>query len=109
LLDDGSAALMVRADVARNIVWLKDPAATMDEDGVAVDELRLSQVWSDNAILMRPERGAASSAAFCIRERPEIGTDENQDRVIHWQLDRQRGRHMVFIISGWEKATTIRV
>jgi ATP-binding cassette, subfamily B, bacterial HlyB/CyaB len=60
LLDDGSAALMVRADAARDIVWLKDPAATTDEDGVAVDELRLSQVWSGNAMLIRPERGGSA-------------------------------------------------
>jgi ATP-binding cassette, subfamily B, bacterial HlyB/CyaB len=59
LLDDGRSALMVRAEAARNIVWLKDPAASTDEDGVAVDELRLSQVWSGNAILMRPERGGS--------------------------------------------------
>jgi subfamily B ATP-binding cassette protein HlyB/CyaB len=59
LLDDGSAALMVRSDAGRNIVWLKDPAATTDEDGVAVDELRLSQVWSGNAMLIRPERGGS--------------------------------------------------
>ncbi len=59
LLNDGSAALMVRADLARNIVWLKDPTATVDADGVAVDELRLSQVWSGEAILVRPERGGS--------------------------------------------------
>ena len=59
LLNDGSAALMVRADSARNIVWLKNPAATIDEDGVAVDELRLSQVWGGETILMRSERATS--------------------------------------------------
>ena len=59
LLNDGSAALMVRSDPARDIVWLKDPSATIDADGVAVDELRLSQVWSGEAILIRPERGGS--------------------------------------------------
>src|SRR5215469_3855145 len=43
-------------DSARNIVLLKNPAATIDEDGVAVDELRLSQVWGGETILVRPER-----------------------------------------------------
>ncbi|MCW3476827.1 peptidase domain-containing ABC transporter [Limobrevibacterium gyesilva] len=62
LLNDGSAALMVRADAARNFVWLRNPAATTDEDGVAVDELRLSQVWSGEAILVRPERGGSMDA-----------------------------------------------
>ena len=59
LLKDGSAALMVRADPNRNIVWLKNPAAVIDEDGVAVDELRLSQVWSGETILVRAERATA--------------------------------------------------
>src|ERR1700712_5152823 len=59
LLNDGGAALMVRGDAARNVVWLKDPSAATDEDGVAVDELRLSQVWSGEAILIRPERGGS--------------------------------------------------
>ncbi len=59
LLNDGSAALMVRTDSARNIVWLKNPAATVDEDGVAVDELRLSQVWNGETILVRPERSTS--------------------------------------------------
>jgi ATP-binding cassette, subfamily B, bacterial HlyB/CyaB len=59
LLKDGSAALMVRADAARNVVWLRDPAASTDEDGVAVDEMRLSQVWDGATVMVRPERGTA--------------------------------------------------
>ncbi len=62
LLNDGGAAVMVRGDAARNVVWLKDPAAAVDEDGVAVDELRLSQVWSGEVILVRPERGGSMDA-----------------------------------------------
>jgi HlyB family type I secretion system ABC transporter len=55
-LDDGSAALMVRTDASRNLVWLKDPAASFESDPVAVDELRLSQVWSGMVLMLRPER-----------------------------------------------------
>jgi subfamily B ATP-binding cassette protein HlyB/CyaB len=62
LLNDGGAALMVRGDAARNVVWLKDPSAATDEDGVAVDELRLSQVWSGHVILVRPERGGSTES-----------------------------------------------
>ncbi len=62
LLNDGGAAVMVRGDAARNVVWLKDPAATIDQDGVAVDELRLSQVWSGDCILVRVERGGEAEA-----------------------------------------------
>ncbi|HEY0419938.1 MAG TPA: ABC transporter transmembrane domain-containing protein, partial [Acetobacteraceae bacterium] len=57
LLTDGSAALMVRADPARNVVWLKNPGVTGDDQGVAVDELRLAQVWSGETLLVRAERG----------------------------------------------------
>ena len=58
-LDDGSAALMVKTDPARNVVWLKDPAATFESEPVPVDELRLSQAWSGLVLLLRPERGLA--------------------------------------------------
>jgi HlyB family type I secretion system ABC transporter len=56
-LNDGSAALMVRTDASRNLVWLKDPAASFESDPVAVDELRLGQVWSGLVLMLRPERG----------------------------------------------------
>jgi subfamily B ATP-binding cassette protein HlyB/CyaB len=57
LLADGSAALMVRADPARNVVWLKDPLAGPESVGIPVDELRLAQVWNGEVLLLRPERG----------------------------------------------------
>ncbi len=57
LLNDGTAALMVRADPARNVVWLRDPLSASDDMAVAVDELRLAQVWGGEAILLRRERG----------------------------------------------------
>ncbi len=56
-LNDGSAALMVRSDATRNVVWLKDPSATFESDPVAVDELRLAQAWSGLVLMLRPERG----------------------------------------------------
>jgi len=63
LLADGSAALMVRADPARNIVWLKDPTGAGETQGVAVDELRLAQVWTGETLLMRAERGSGLDSA----------------------------------------------
>ncbi len=56
LLSDGSAALMVKADPVRNIVWLRDPARDGDDMGSAVDELRLRQVWAGETLLIRAER-----------------------------------------------------
>ncbi len=59
LLADGSAALMIRADSARNVIYLRDPDAVGDTAGVAVDELRLAQVWRGETILMRAARGGS--------------------------------------------------
>ncbi len=60
LLNDGSAALMVGADAARNVVWLRDPTAAASEP-VPVDELRLSGVWDGEVLLIRPLRGASEA------------------------------------------------
>jgi ABC-type bacteriocin/lantibiotic exporter with double-glycine peptidase domain len=54
LLAGGGAALMMRADRPRNVVWLRDPAVPRDQDGVPVDELRLRQVWSGDVLLIDP-------------------------------------------------------
>ena len=56
LLRDGSAAILSTADPARNIVWLKDPRAPSGDPPVAVDELRLSQVWAGETLLIRAIR-----------------------------------------------------
>ncbi len=59
LFTDGSAGLLVGVNVARNVVLLKDPRAPRSEAPVAVDELRLSQAWGGDTLLVRPERGVA--------------------------------------------------
>ena len=46
LMRDGSGAVMARPDPVRNVVWLKDPAIAVEQDGVPIDELRLSQLWA---------------------------------------------------------------
>ena len=67
LFADGSAALMVGANGDQNIVMLRDPGAPADA-AVPVDELRLSQVWSGEAILVRASRsGTAADAPFDLR------------------------------------------
>ncbi|WP_447413030.1 hypothetical protein, partial [Clostridium perfringens] len=64
---DGSAALMVGANGDQNIVMLRDPGAPADA-AVPVDELRLSQVWNGEAILVRASRsGTAADAPFDLR------------------------------------------
>ncbi len=59
LLSDGSAALLVGRDVAREVVYLKDPRTPPGDPPVAVDELRLLQLWQGTALLVRRMRGAS--------------------------------------------------
>jgi len=68
LLADGSAALMTQAKPEQNVVILKNPRAAASEDGIVVDELRLEQVWTGEALLLRPERGQTEAdAPFDLR------------------------------------------
>ena len=63
LLKDGSAAILTTIDIARDVVWLKDPRGASGDPPVAVDELRLSQVWSGETLLVRVERGQTEENA----------------------------------------------
>jgi subfamily B ATP-binding cassette protein HlyB/CyaB len=56
LLTDGSAALLVARDAAREVVFLKDPRAPPADPPVAVDELRLMRLWQGTALLVRRSR-----------------------------------------------------
>jgi ABC-type bacteriocin/lantibiotic exporter with double-glycine peptidase domain len=56
LLKDGGAVLMVEADAARNVIFVKEPTIAGSGVAVPVDELRLSQVWEGEIILIRPQR-----------------------------------------------------
>ncbi len=56
LFNDGSAAVLVGADATRDIVWVRDPRSA-SHDAVAVDRLRLGQLWTGEAIMMRRPRG----------------------------------------------------
>jgi ATP-binding cassette, subfamily B, bacterial HlyB/CyaB len=56
LMKDGGAVLMTEADSNRNLVFVKEPTISGGGVAVPVDELRLSQVWDGEAILIRPQR-----------------------------------------------------
>jgi HlyB family type I secretion system ABC transporter len=56
LLDDGGAALVVGRIRERGVLLLRDPRARSSDPSVAVDELRLKQVWSGAALLVRASR-----------------------------------------------------
>ena len=57
LFTDGGAGLLVGANAEHDIVVLKDPRAAAGECTIAVDKLRLEQVWSGEAVLLRAARG----------------------------------------------------
>ena len=59
LFPDGGAAVLVSRDAEVGAVYLKDPSRPGDEP-VAVDELRLANVWDGDALLVRRERGASA-------------------------------------------------
>jgi len=63
LTEDGKAALMVGADPRRNVVHLEDPRAPAGAGRVAVDELRLMQMWKGTVVLVQADRGAAATDA----------------------------------------------
>ena len=60
LFTDGSAGVLVGADPARQIAWVRDPRSG-GQDAVAVDRLRLSQLWAGEAVLVRRARGAGET------------------------------------------------
>ncbi len=63
LLKDGAAALVVGADPQRDVVWLKSPSSADAEPPVAVDRLRLEQVWTGDAILVKRPIGQGEGEA----------------------------------------------
>lgn len=63
LFKDGSAGLLTMVDPERKIAFLRDPRSAGGDGPIAVDELRLSQVWGGEAILIRVQRGATDENA----------------------------------------------
>jgi subfamily B ATP-binding cassette protein HlyB/CyaB len=68
LFTDGSAGLMTGANAAKNFIALKDPLSPAGTPSVMVDELRLSQVWAGEVVLLRAARGTTpADAVFNFR------------------------------------------
>ena len=61
LFNDGSAGLLVGASVEQKIVLIRDPRAAEADPPVPVDEMRLSEVWSGETVLLRAERTQAEA------------------------------------------------
>ncbi|MGZ5792415.1 MAG: ABC transporter transmembrane domain-containing protein, partial [Croceibacterium sp.] len=55
--------LLMGVNAEHNVVVLNDPRTPASEAGIAVDELRLEQVWSGEAVLLRSGRGQSETDA----------------------------------------------
>jgi subfamily B ATP-binding cassette protein HlyB/CyaB len=68
LFEDGTAGLLTGANAEQHVVYVKDPFAAAGTAPIAVDELRLSEAWAGEAVLLRANRGyVATDAPFNFR------------------------------------------
>ena len=64
LFTDGGAGVMTGVNAHADVVFIRDPRASgANDQGVAVDALRLAQVWVGDAVLLRAERGVRDTDA----------------------------------------------
>ncbi|MFL5255146.1 MAG: peptidase domain-containing ABC transporter [Rhodopila sp.] len=56
LFNDGSAGLLTGSNIENKIVFIRDPRAPDADPPIPVDEMRLAEVWSGEAILLRADR-----------------------------------------------------
>ncbi len=61
LFKDGSAGLLIGANAEQKVVLIRDPRAPEADPPVPVDEMRLNEVWSGDAVLLRAERSQAEA------------------------------------------------
>jgi len=79
LFADGTAGLLTGSDAAQKVVYLKDPYAPASTAPVAIDELRLSQVWAGEAVLLRAVRGQmATDGLFNFRWLVDLVRQEHR-------------------------------
>jgi subfamily B ATP-binding cassette protein HlyB/CyaB len=68
LFTDGTAGLLTGINAEHKVVFVKDPTSPASDAPVAVDELRLSQDWAGEAVLLRASRGyAEADVPFSLR------------------------------------------
>ena len=68
LFNDGTAGLLTGVNTEHKVVLIKDPRGPAADPPVAVDELRLAEVWAGDAVLMRASRGFTEvDAPFSLR------------------------------------------
>ncbi|MGH7212450.1 MAG: peptidase domain-containing ABC transporter, partial [Acetobacteraceae bacterium] len=68
LFKEGGAGLLVGSNSEHKVVLIRDPLAPEGEPAVAVDEMRLAEVWSGEVLLLRANRGQVEAdAPFSLR------------------------------------------
>jgi ATP-binding cassette subfamily B protein len=68
LFTDGTAGLLTGVNNEHKVVFIKDPNGPAADPSVPVDELRLAEVWTGDAVLMRASRGYTEvDAPFSLR------------------------------------------
>ncbi len=68
LFKDGGAGLLVGSNAEHKVVLVRDPLSPEGEPPVAVDEMRLAEVWGGEALLLRANRGQVEAdAPFSLR------------------------------------------
>src|SRR5262249_42141155 len=68
LFNDGTAGLLTGVNTEHKVVFIKDPTGPSADSPVPVDELRLSEVWGGDAVLLRANRGVTDTdAPFSLR------------------------------------------
>ena len=92
LFADGGAGILVSRDANAGVVYLKDPSRPGDEP-VAVDELRLTNLWHGDVLLVRRERGTSAeeepfSFAWITRLVAARAPEPSGDRRRFDQLER---------------------
>jgi len=68
LFKEGGAGLLVGSNSEHKVVLIRDPLAPEGEPAVAVDEMRLAEVWTGEVLLLRANRGQVEAdAPFSLR------------------------------------------
>ena len=68
LFNDGTAGLLTGANAEHKVVLVKDPRAAASDGALPIDEMRLAEVWSGEAVMLRVHRGIAlENEPFSIR------------------------------------------
>jgi len=82
LFKDAGAGLITGADPEQRVVYIQSPFAAPGTPPVAVDELRMSELWTGDAVLLRAIRSqgsqVASDAPFNLRWLIQLVLEERK-------------------------------